>query len=153
MTATSDFCLRCGGARANLQLDATYKVVFEDSKVEKAFTMYEFGLLDFHRELHHVGGEYNPADRQRILLKCSYLVAPRIAAELTRAMPGANTAAFYVVEAAMAYSKSPKNPPQFVVGLLCNLFRLLNDVHPLVSLALVAPLLAAGSWGVFSLAT
>jgi hypothetical protein len=39
-----------------LQSDATYKVVFADSKVEKAFTTYEFGLLDFHKELHWVEG-------------------------------------------------------------------------------------------------
>ena len=50
-----------------LQSDATYKVVFHDSQVEQAFATYEFGLLDFHRELHWVEGEYNPADRQRIL--------------------------------------------------------------------------------------
>jgi hypothetical protein len=37
-----------------LQSDATYKVVFHDSKVEKAFAIYDFGLLDFHRELHWV---------------------------------------------------------------------------------------------------
>ncbi|HYD06498.1 MAG TPA: hypothetical protein VEC60_12275, partial [Reyranella sp.] len=51
-----------------LQSDATYKVVFHDSRIEKAFATYDFGLLDFHRELHWVEGEYNPADRQRILL-------------------------------------------------------------------------------------
>ena len=39
-----------------LQSDDTYKVVFADSRVEKAFTTYEFGLLDFHRELHWVEG-------------------------------------------------------------------------------------------------
>ena len=60
-----------------LQSDTTYKVVFADSRLEKAFGSYEFGLLDFHRELHWVEGEYNPADRQRILLKCNYLVTPR----------------------------------------------------------------------------
>ena len=45
-----------------LQSDATYKVVFDDSRVEKAFATYDFGLLDFHRELHWVEGQYNPAD-------------------------------------------------------------------------------------------
>ena len=39
-----------------LQSDATYKVVFDDSRVEKAFATYDFGLLDFHRELHWVEG-------------------------------------------------------------------------------------------------
>ena len=43
-----------------LQSDDTYKVVFDDSRVEKAFTTYEFGLLDFHRELHWVEGAVQP---------------------------------------------------------------------------------------------
>jgi len=132
-----------------LQSAATYKVVFGDSRVEHAFASYEFGLLDFHRELHWVEGSYNPQDPQRILLKCNYLIAPRNAGLPARAVLGANTAVFYVVKAAMEYSKSPKNPPQFIVGLLCNLFRLLNNVHPLVPLALIAALLAAGGWGVW----
>ena len=60
-----------------LQSDATYKVVFHDSRMEKAFVTYDFGLLDFHRELHWVEGKYNPDDQQRILLKCNYLITPR----------------------------------------------------------------------------
>jgi hypothetical protein len=135
-----------------VQSDATYKVVFEDSKVEKAFTTYEFGLLDFHRELHWVEGEYNPHDRQRILLKCNFLIAPRNASGLTRTLLGANTAVFYVVKAAMEYSKSPGNPPQFAVGLLCNLFRVLNNVHPFVPLAFVVLAIVAAGWGIHLLA-
>ena len=101
-----------------LQSDATYKVVFGDSRVEKAFATYDFGLLDFHRELHWVEGHYNPADRQRILLKCNYLVTPpqRRPRWGGRAL-AANTGVFYVVKAAMEYSKSPRTPPQRVVGL------------------------------------
>jgi len=67
---------------------------------------------------------------------------------LARTMLGANTAVFYVVKAAMEYSKSPRTPPQFVVGLLCNLFRLLNNVHPVVPLALIAVVFAASGWGI-----
>jgi hypothetical protein len=130
-----------------LRSDATYTVVFADSKVEKAFTTYEFGLLDFHRELHWVEGEYNPDDQQRILLKCNFLVAPRNASWLTRVLLAANTGVFYVVKAAMEYSKSPKNPVQFAVGFLCNVFRMLNNVHPLVPLALILIVLAAAGWG------
>jgi hypothetical protein len=130
-----------------LQSDATYKVVFGDSKVEKAFTTYEFGLLDFHRELHWVEGEYNPDDQQRILLKCNYLIAPAGSAILGQAVLGANTGVFYVVKAAMEYSKSPSNPLQFVVGLFCNVFRLLNNVHPFVPFALILVVLAAGGYG------
>jgi len=135
-----------------LQSDATYKVVFDDSRVEKAFETYDFGLLDFHRELHWVEGQYNPADRQRILLKCNYLVTPCNAAVAGRAALAANTAVFYVVKAAMEYSKSPRTPVERAVGLLCNLFRRLNNVHPLIPLALVCgaatAVLAVAIWGV-----
>jgi hypothetical protein len=126
-----------------LQSDATYKVVFADSHLEKVFGSYEFGLLDFHRELHWVEGEYNPADRQRILLKCNYLVTPRHAAVAGRIALAANTAVFYVVKSAMEYSKSPRTPSQFAVGFLCNLFRRLNNIHPLVPLAFIAGAAAA----------
>jgi hypothetical protein len=131
-----------------LQSDATYKVVFHDSGVEKAFATYDFGLLDFHRELHWVEGQYNPDDRQRILLKCNYLVTPRGAALLGQAALAANTGVFYVVKAAMEYSKSPRTPPQVVVGFLCNLFRRLNNIHPLVPLALIAALVVALGWAI-----
>jgi len=129
-----------------LQSDATYRVVFDDSRVEKAFATYDFGLLDFHRELHWVEGEYNPADRQRILLKCNYLVTPRNAALLGRVALAANTGVFYVVKSAMEYSKSPSTPPQVAVGLLCNLFRRLNNIHPLIPLVFIAAVLGALGW-------
>ncbi len=131
-----------------LQSDPTYKVVFGDSMIEQSFVSYEFGLLDFHRELHWVEGEYNPADRQRILLKCNYMVAPRNSGLLAAAALALNTGIFYVVKAAMEYSKSPKNPPQFIVGLLCNLFRLLNNIHPLVPIAFILVILCAAGSGV-----
>ncbi|WP_119421568.1 hypothetical protein [Desertibaculum subflavum] len=134
-----------------LQSDATYRVVFHDSGVTQAFASYEFGLLDFHRELHWVEGTYNPGDRQRILLKCNYLVAPRSGGWLTRAVLAANGGVFAVVKAAMEYSKSPKTLPQHAVGLLCNLFRLLNNLHPLVPLAFVAALAVSVGRGLYRL--
>jgi hypothetical protein len=134
-----------------LQSDRTYKVVFADSRVEKAFGDYEFGILDFHRELHWVEGEYRPEDRQRILLKCNYLLVPpggglwqRV---MTHAVMAANTGVFYVVKAAMEYSKSPKNLPQRLVGHVCNWARSLNNIHPVLPLALLAALLALAVWG------
>jgi hypothetical protein len=126
-----------------LQSDDTYKVVFHDSHVEKAFTTYEFGLLDFHRELHWVEGAFNPADRQRILLKCNYLVTLPGGAAFSRIAFAANTTVFYVVKSAMEYSKSPRTPPQIAVGFLCNLFRRLNIIHPAIPLALSAGVIAA----------
>lgn len=130
-----------------LQSDASYKVVFGDSRVEKAFTTYEFGLLDFHRELHWVEGSYTPGAPQRILLKCNYLVTAPDAGARGRFALAANTAVFYVVKAAMEYSKSPRTPAQKAVGYLCNLFRRLNIVHPLVPFAV----LAAAAMGVAAL--
>ena len=50
---------------------------------------------------------------------------------------------FYVVKAAMEYSKSPRTPTQVAVGFVCNLFRRLNIVHPASPLALSAGVLAA----------
>jgi hypothetical protein len=132
-----------------VQSDDAYTVVFGDSGVRRAFTTYEFGLLDFHRELHWVEGEYRPGGAQRILLKCNYLVAPRDSKIARRAVQAANTAVFYVVKAAMEYSKSPETPAQRAIGLLCNLMRLLNNVHPLVPLLLVAATLGALAWGVY----
>ncbi|MGI9449952.1 MAG: hypothetical protein ACR2QH_04845 [Geminicoccaceae bacterium] len=126
-----------------LQSDATYKVVFADSGVERAFESYEFGLLDFHKELHWVEGDYDPHDRQRILLKCNYLIAPRNAIWITKGVLAANTGIFYLVKAAMEYSKSPKTPLQYAVGYGCNVVRLLNNIHPLVPIALLAALLLA----------
>ena len=96
-------------------------------------------------------GQYNPADRQRILLKCNYLVTPGGSALVERAALAANTAVFYVVKAAMEYSKSPRTPAQRAVGFLCNLFRRLNNLHPLVPLALIAAVVGAIGWGIASL--
>jgi len=136
-----------------LQSDATYTVVFADSGIKKAFATYDFGILDFHRELHWVEGEYNPADRQRILLKCNYLVAPRNARRLARAVMAANTGVFYVVKAAMEYSKSPRTPPQKAVGLLCNLMRVANNIHPFVPMAIILSTLTLAGWGFHRLVT
>ena len=136
-----------------LQSDATYKVVFGDSRVEKAFGSYDVGILDFKRELHWVEGQYNPDDRQRILLKCNYLITRRNAVLIGRAALAANTGVFYVVKAAMEYSKSPRTPLQVFVGLLCNLFRLLNNIHPTVPLVFIAAVFAAlvvGLWRLVS---
>ncbi len=134
-----------------LQSDGTYKVVFGDSRIEKAFATYDFGILDFHRELHWVEGEYNPDDQQRILLKCNYLVAPRAlgfaSGFMARAVLAANTGVFYVVKAAMEYSKSPVTPPQKAVGFICNLMRVLNNVHPLLPLGLLLGGLTVAGWG------
>jgi hypothetical protein len=132
-----------------LQSDATYTVVFADSGVRKAFATHDFGLLDFHRELHWVDGEYDgQQQRQRILLKCNYLVAPRKSRVLARGVLAANTGVFYVVKAAMEYSKSPRTSPQVVVGFFCNLFRLLNNAHPLLPPAFILLVLGAVGWGV-----
>jgi len=134
-----------------LQSDATYTVVFASSKVEKAFQSYDFGLLDFHKELHWVEGEYNPDDQQRILLKCNYLIAPKNALWLTRALLALNEGVFYVVKSAMEYSKSPRTPTQYLVGYTCNAMRLANNVSPLLPIVLVTTVFGAVGWGLRSI--
>ena len=134
-----------------LQSDTSYTVVFGDSNVRQAFGTYQFGLLDFHRELHWVEGTYTPGGPQRILLKCNYLVAPANSGWAVRLVMAANTAVFYVVKAAMEYSKSPRTLPQKAVGLLCNGARTLNNVHPLLPLLLAFVLFVAGGWGLLAL--
>jgi hypothetical protein len=134
-----------------LQSDATYTVVFADSNLRKAFGSYDFGLLDFHRELHWVEGEFTPGSPQRILLKCNYLVAPRNAGWAVEIVLAANTAVFYVVKAAMEYSKSPKTPPQIVVGWVCNAARELNNVHPLLPIAVFAVAMVAVAVGLVTM--
>jgi hypothetical protein len=134
-----------------LQSDTSYTVVFGDSGVRRAFGTYEFGLLDFHRELHWVEGSYTPGAPQRILLKCNYLVAPANAGWAVRLVMAANTAVFYVVKAAMEYSKSPRTLPQKAVGLICNAARTLNNVHPLVPILFTIALGLAAGWGVLAL--
>jgi hypothetical protein len=119
-----------------LQSDTSYTVVFGDSNVRRAFGSYEFGLLDFHRELHWVEGSYTPGGPQRILLKCNYLIAPPNAGWAVRLVMAANTGVFYVVKAAMEYSKSPKTLPERAVGVVCNVARSLNNVHPFLPLAI-----------------
>lgn len=129
-----------------LQSDGTYRVVFGDSGVARAFKSYDFAILDFHRELHWVDGEYNPGDRHRILLKCNYLLAPRHAPLTARMLLAANIGVFLLVKAAMEFSKSPRGVVQRTVGFACNAFRLLNNVHPLLPIGLVTALIGALGW-------
>jgi len=117
-------------------------VVFETSGLRARMKTYDFGMLDFHKELHWVDGSYDPTKPPRILLKCNYYV------DHCRFPPyrwlgiGANIAVFYVVKTAMEFSKSPKTLPQKFVGNLCNLFRSLNNVNPAAPLVLVAAFFA-----------
>ena len=64
---------------------------------------------------------------------------------------GANTLVFYVVKAAMEYSKSPQNPLQLGIGLICNLFRVMNNVHPFIPLAFIALVLSGLGWATLAL--
>lgn len=134
-----------------LQSDATYTVVFADSRVRMAFETYEFGILDFHRELHWVEGTFDPSGRQRILLKCNYFVAAADSGWLAPALIAVNTWVFYIVKAAMEYSKSPSTPPQKAIGFLCNLSRIANNIHPFVPLALILGALTFAGWGFYRL--
>lgn len=117
-------------------------VVFETSGLRARMRTYDYGLLDFHKELHWVDGGYDPTKPPRILLKCNYYVDHYRFPPYRWIGIGANVAVFYVVKAAMEFSKSPKSLPQKFVGLLCNLFRSLNNLNPAAPLVLVAVVLA-----------
>lgn len=119
-----------------LRSDGSYEVTFADSGLSRRFASYDVALLDFHRELHWVEGEHRPGAPERILLKCNALVLAPGEQRLERLLRGLNTGQFWVVKAAMEYSKSPRTPAQRAVGLLCNLVRTLNNAHPLLPHAL-----------------
>jgi hypothetical protein len=68
-----------------------------------------------------------------------------------RLVIAANTGVFYVVKAAMEYSKSPRTLPQRAVGFVCNAARSLNNLHPLLPLLLTLMFCVAGVWGVVAL--
>lgn len=125
-----------------LSSDDHLEVVFDTSGEKKNFKTYDFGLLDFHRELHWVNGSYVEGNPPRILLKCNYYV------DHTGFLPyrwlgiGLNVGVFYVVKAAMEYSKSPRTLFQRAVGWLCNLFRRLNNLSPAAPLVLVIAVVA-----------
>jgi hypothetical protein len=113
-------------------------VVFESSGLRANMRTYDFGLLDFHKELHWVDGCYDPTKPPRILLKCNYYIDHYRFAPYRWLGIGANIAVFYVVKMAMEFSKSPKSLSQKCVGYLCNLFRSLNNLNPAAPLILVA---------------
>lgn len=120
-------------------------VVFETTGLRAEMKTYDFGLLDFHKELHWVDGTYDPSKPPRILLKCNYYIDHYGFPPYRWAGIFANIAVFYVVKAAMEFSKSPKSLSQRVVGYLCNLFRLLNNLNPAAPIVLVAVFLAVST--------
>jgi hypothetical protein len=133
-----------------LASDGSYEVVFRDSGLTHGFRTYEIGLLDFHRELHWVRGRYVRGAPDRILLKLNYLVTPRGQPAMRDGLRALNLGQFRVVKAAMEYSKSPRTPAQRVVGLVCNVVRALNNVHPLLphlaAASLLGVLVALAIW-------
>ena len=122
--------------------DDRLEVVFDTSGTTANMRTHSFGLLDFHNELHWVNGSYEPDRPPRILLKCNYYVDHWGWAPWRRLGIALNVAVFYVVKAAMEYSKSPKTRAQRAVGSMCNLFRRLNVVSPAAPVVLVLAVLA-----------
>jgi hypothetical protein len=117
-------------------------VVFETTGMKSKMKTYDFGLLDFHKELHWVDGGYDPTKPPRILLKCNYYIDHYRFPPYRWVGVGTNIAVFYIVKTAMEFSKSPKSLTQKSVGHLCNLFRSLNNLNPAAPLVLVAVVLA-----------
>src|SRR5262245_40637990 len=125
-----------------LSSDDNLEVVFDTSHVRASMKTYDFGLLDFHKELHWVDGSYDPHNPPRILLKCNYYIDHSGIPAYRQAGILLNVAMFYLVRAAMEYSKSPKTALQCGIGTACNFFRRLNNVSPAVPVAVVLTLLA-----------
>ena len=125
-----------------LSADDRLEVVFATSGARANMRTYTYGLLDFHNELHWVDGSYDPDRPPRILLKCNYYVDHWGWAPWRSIGLFLNVAVFYVVKAAMNYSRSPRTPAQKGIGLLCNLFRRLNMVSPAAPVVLMLAALA-----------
>jgi len=130
--------------------DDHLEVVFDTSGRRANMKTYDYGLLDFHKERHWVEGSYLPSNPPRILLKCNYYIDHGEAAAVRALRIWLNVAVFYVVKAAMEYSKSPKTLPQKVIGFFCNLFRRLNNLSPALPVLLVL-IVALVSGGLLSL--
>lgn len=113
-----------------LRSTGSYDLVLDSSGTHRRSATYDLLLIDFHRELHWVEGHFDPADGDRVLLKCNFLVVPERPAILHGLMWALNVGQFHVVKAAMEYSKSPRTLAQRAVGLVCNVVRLLNNAHP-----------------------
>ena len=94
-----------------------------------------------------MNGSYEPDRPPRVLLKCNYYVDHWGWGPWRRLGIALNVAVFYVVKAAMEYSKSPKTPAQRGVGFVCNLFRRLNVVSPAAPVVVVLAVLALGRQG------
>ncbi|MCG8586737.1 MAG: hypothetical protein MI757_18700, partial [Pirellulales bacterium] len=125
-----------------LSSDDHLEVEFGTSGKRRCFKTYEFGLLDFHRELHWVNGSYEPENPPRVLLKCNYYVDHSGFAPYRWLGISMNVAVFYVVKKAMEYSKSPKTVFQKIIGYMCNVFRRLNNFSPAAPIALVVGVIA-----------
>ncbi len=113
-----------------LSSDDHLEVVFDTSNVKKNMKTYDFGILDFHKEFHWVEGSYEAHHPPRVLLKCNYYVSRQEPWPLRKLKIFLNVLIFYVVKAAMEYSKSPKTTFQRIIGFFCNFFRRLNIVSP-----------------------
>lgn len=125
-----------------LSSDDRMEVVFESSGQRRNFKTYEFGLLDFHRELHWVDGSFDPESPPRILLKCNYYIDHTSCPPYRWLGFYANVVIFYIVKAAMEYSKSPRTAPQRLIGGVCNLFRRLNNLSPVAPVAVAVAAVA-----------
>jgi hypothetical protein len=124
--------------------DDDYVVHFVDSGISKNFKTGEFALFDFNKELHWVDGKYdenNPPSNTRLVLKLNYIVCPECTNIYEKMIIFVNKLIYYVVKASMEYSKSPRNIFQRIVGIMCNLFRSINNIHPALNIVAILSIL------------
>ena len=118
-----------------LSSSGSLKVVFHDCKKKYSFKTYDYGLLDFHRELHHVEGTYDSNEKiPRILLKCNYYLCDDCNSIYSDFVKQLNILIFYIVKTSMEYSKSPKTITQKIIGFFCNFFREINLFNPILAM-------------------
>jgi hypothetical protein len=118
-----------------------YVVHFLDSDISHNFKTYEYGILDFNREYHYVEGKYDKnidINDTRILLKLNYLICPKCSNWYSKFIIYLNLYVFYIVKKSMEYSKSPKTLFQHIIGFLCNLFRIVNNISVYLTILLIA---------------
>lgn len=126
-----------------ISADDEYVVHFQDTGISHNFKTYEYGILDFHRELHWVAGSYQAGGTPRMLLKLNYLICSDCSPVYKTTVATMNRWVFFIVKACMEYSKSPQTPAQHLIGFLCNMFRELNIVNPLLPILLIVVVIAA----------
>lgn len=117
--------------------DGSYEVEFIDCKKRQGFKKYDYALLDFNREYHTVHGSFSDNEDPRIVLKINYFVCPKCSSIESKLYSWMNLSVFKSVKMTMEWSKSPNTILKKLIGLNCNLFRILNNYSTYLVLPII----------------